>query len=460
MKLIWKSKTKIDHAGIKAIRLLQANGFQAFWVGGVVRNILLKRESTDIDIATDAIPDEIEKILQSAHIKTKPIGKKFGSILALVDGFQIEITTFRAESRYSDRRHPDRVHFIKEYFNDAKRRDFTINAFYFDSIKKELYDPTNGLKDLKGKLLRFVDDPKKRIDEDALRMLRGVRFATQFGFRIEKNSFAAIKTRAKYIQDISGERIKAELDKILLSPNRDAGFELLDKSGLLKFIIPEFEKLKHVFHGSKRYHLEGSVFAHTKLVVQNIKIPELSLIYAAIFHDVGKIMEPVKKLKKEGWVLSYRGHESKSFEIFQNFAKRLRFSKKDSSLIGWLVKNHDNWRDFLDMRFRKQYHIANHDGFDLLIELWRIDLAGTMRDGSDPDLHDQRRIYTQSLGKTLLNKIQRAKLLVKELARGDLIMKYGNLKPGKQLGQKIEGVKIQIVLGKIKNEEDLRVFLK
>ncbi|MDP3763552.1 MAG: CCA tRNA nucleotidyltransferase, partial [bacterium] len=244
---------KLEKAGFKIAKLLQANYaltrpvghplpqgerdnlkrnyYKAFYVGGFGRNKVLKLESDNMDIATDALPDQVEQILNKAKIKTKAVGKKFGTILAIVDSFPIEITTFRQESRYSDNRHPDQDQFIKDYLNDAKRRDYTINAFYYDPIKKKLYDPANGQKDIKLKLLRFVGDPKKRIDEDGLRMLRGVRLATQLGFKLEKNSFAAIKTRAKYIQGVSGERIKAELDKILLSENRSAGLELLDKIG-------------------------------------------------------------------------------------------------------------------------------------------------------------------------------------------------------------------------------------
>src|SRR3989338_7011151 len=284
-KLKWKYKTDLEKAGLKVAKLLQhglalppprrrggvgAGGpfpekrshFQAFWVGGIVRNMLMKRESDNIDIATDATPEQIEKMLNQVKIKNTSVGKQFGSILAIIHGFKIEITTFRAEGRYSDKRHPDAVEFIRDYLQDAKRRDFTINALYFDPTTKELSDPTIGIKDLGLKLLRFVGDPRKRIDEDALRMLRGVRLATQLSFKLEKNTFAAIKTRAKYIQSISGERIKAELDKILLSENRVAGLELLDKTGLLRFLIPQMEELKKFSHKSKKYHLEGNMFNH------------------------------------------------------------------------------------------------------------------------------------------------------------------------------------------------------
>ena len=460
MKINFKFNDKLEKAGLKVVKLLRQNNYQAFWVGGIVRNILLKRESENVDIATDAKPDDVEKVLKTAGIKSKPVGKQFGSVLAIVNKFPVEITTFRSESRYSDKRHPDQVMFIKEYLNDARRRDFTINTLYFDPIKKELYDPAKGIKDLGLKLLKFVGDPKKRIDEDALRMLRGARLATQLGFKLEKNSFAAIKTRAKYIQNISGERIKAELDKMLLSKNRVIGFELLDKTGLLKFIIPEFEILKTVFHGSKKYHLEGSVFVHSKIVLGKIQIEELPLIYAALLHDVGKVMKPVRKLKPEGWVLSYHGHEQKSFEIFEQLATRLRFPKKERLVIGWLIKEHDNWKDFLDAGVLKKYRTASHPAFYMLLGLWQADLAGIQRSGKDQDLYVNKCVRAQAEGQKWLNKIIRTKSLVEKLAKGDLIMKYSKLKPGPALGRKIEEIKIQIILGKIRDERDLKIFFK
>src|SRR3989338_5652632 len=297
-KLKWKYKTDLEKAGLKVAKLLQhglalppprrrggvgAGGpfpekrshFQAFWVGGIVRNMLMKRESDNIDIATDATPEQIEKMLNQVKIKNTSVGKQFGSILAIIHGFKIEITTFRAEGRYSDKRHPDAVEFIRDYLQDAKRRDFTINALYFDPTTKELSDPTIGIKDLGLKLLRFVGDPKKRIDEDALRMLRGVRLATQLGFKLERNSFAAIKTRAKYIQGISGERVKAELDKILLSDNRSEGIRLLEKISLLKFISPDLDNMKKVFSTSKIFHLEGDKLTHSLMVADALKIKDL-----------------------------------------------------------------------------------------------------------------------------------------------------------------------------------------
>ncbi|OGE83229.1 MAG: hypothetical protein A3B10_01055 [Candidatus Doudnabacteria bacterium RIFCSPLOWO2_01_FULL_44_21] len=483
-KLNWQYKTSLEKVGLKIVKLLQSQGFAAFWVGGVVRDKLLGlrftvtlpvkesvlrqtsddtrgdnvKLSTNIDIATDATPDQIEKILNQAKIKVKPIGKQFGSILAIVNNWPIEITTFRAEGRYSDKRHPDQVTYIRTYIRDAERRDFTINALYFDPIKKQLFDPVGGLKDLKLKLLKFVGDPKKRIDEDALRMFRAVRFATELHFKLEKNSFAAIKTRAKYIQGVSGERIKAELDKILFSKNRADGIMLLDKVGLLKFIIPEFEPLKSFSHQSKNYHLEGSQFEHTLLVLKKIKESNLDLLYAILFHDIGKPQKAQKVLKKEGWVISTKGHADAGADIFLQFAKRLKFPKSNRDTIEWLIRNHMLMFDYLHMRPIKQIRLAEHPAFDLLMRHWHYDEAGTKRSKYADD-HQRRYLRSRAIGLQLLDQLKQKQNLIKKLSSGELIMKYSNLKPGPSLGQKIEEVKVQIVLGKIKNGQELKYYL-
>jgi tRNA nucleotidyltransferase (CCA-adding enzyme) len=182
-------------------------------------------------------PDEVINILNKAEIRHKEFGKKFGTVLAIVGAEKIEITTFRRESRYSDQRHPDRVEFIREYLDDARRRDLTINALYFDPISGILFDPVKGLDDLEKKIIRFVGDPKKRIDEDPLRMLRAVRLAIILNFKLEKNSFAAIKTRAKLIQSVALQRIQMELAKIFRSEDYSGGLEILKETGLAKFVI-------------------------------------------------------------------------------------------------------------------------------------------------------------------------------------------------------------------------------
>ncbi len=233
----WKAKNELEKAGLKIVRLLNKHGCQAFYVGGIVRDHLLGRSSDNLDVATDCLPDDVIRALDKARIRHKEFGKKFGTILAIVGAEKVEITTFRREGRYSDQRHPDQVEFIREYLDDARRRDLTINALYFEPVNQHLFDPVKGREDLDKKIIRFVGDPKKRIDEDPLRMLRAVRLATILDFKLEKNSFAAIKTRAKLIQSVAAQRIQMELAKIFRSENHSVGLKILKETGLEKFVI-------------------------------------------------------------------------------------------------------------------------------------------------------------------------------------------------------------------------------
>ena len=350
------------------------------------------------------------------------------------------------------------MEFIQDYLIDAKRRDFTINALYFDPIKKQLYDPVGGISNLKSRILKFVGDPKKRIDEDALRMLRGVRLATQLGFKLEKNSFAAIKTRAKYIQGISGERIKAELDKILLSKNRVSGLRLLQASGLLRFIAPEISALNKVSHKSKTYHLEGNVFEHTLLVLEALKKKNLPLMYSAIFHDSGKVSTGKKVLKNGQKVYSFKGHIEQSGLIFDKFAKRLKFSRLHKNLIDWLIKHHEERRKFFELSDAGKVRHAMHKNFPSLLDLWQADMHGNKISPAN-DFYRKPSFTAYLIGLKLHKKLALKFFLMEKLAKGDLIMKYSKLKPGRELGQKIQDVKVHIVLGRIKNEKDLKKYL-
>lgn len=448
----------VHRAGLKIAQLLDRSGFQAFFVGGFIRNKLLKKGSDNLDIATDATPEQVENILSAKKIYTKAVGKKYGTILAATKAGPVEITTFRQESDYLDKRHPTKVTFVKDYALDAKRRDFTINALYLDPITEELFDPTGkGLNDIKLKLIRFVGDPKKRINEDHLRMLRAVRLSIQLGFRLEKNTFAAIKTRAKLIQDVSGERIKAELDKIMLSDNPSDGLRLLDQIGLLRFLIPEIEAMKNFYHKSMRYHLEGSMYEHSLLSLSLVKERDLNLRYAIFFHDIGKPDSAKKVLKAEGWVIATRGHAEISEEIFRAFAKRLRFGRKSTETIAWLIRNHMRFQDLYVTKPLKQVAFASHPDFPLLLKHWVYDKAGSKR--PDKQYADEfREKYLKSLarGRWLLNRINKTKTLVVRLANGEVIMKHTGLKPGKHLGQKIRQLKTQVVLGKINNLNELK----
>lgn len=452
-------KVKLEQEGLRIAKLLQQSGFKAFWVGGTVRDTLLKRELDNLDIATNAKPEETEKILSRNKYSHKPIGKAYGTILAITPGGPIEITTFRREGRYINRRRPEEVTYIDNYLEDSKRRDFTINSMYYDPVNGELLDPQNGRKDLERKLLRFVGDPRKRIDEDALRMLRAVRFVVQLGFKLEKNSFAAIKTRAKYIQSISGERIKSELDKIMLSPHKEQGIEILDGLGLLRFILPEISNLKQVTHKSKFYHLEGSVFEHSLLALKNVPAGDLILAYAALFHDTGKISTGIPKQKPEGLVNSFPAHENVSAKLFKNFAKRLKFSRKETDAILWITQMHMKHYAFIrDMSESKKITLAQHKLFPQLLEIWRADAMSNARIENEKTVFGNDNAYQEGLN--YLNKIHSKKNLIHKLTDGKIIMKYSLVPPGPKVGALKSSLTKLIVDGKISTLRDAENFLK
>jgi tRNA nucleotidyltransferase (CCA-adding enzyme) len=442
-KLNWKPKDEIAKAGLDMVRLLNMKNYQAFFVGGFVRDLFTKKVSDNVDIATDALPSEVEKILDAQKIHYKQIGKKFGTILALPKGLLVEITTFRREGRYSDQRHPDQVEFIRDYLDDAKRRDFTINAMYLNPVSRELFDPVGGKKDLNAKIIRFVGDPKKRIDEDPLRMLRAVRFATTLGFKLERNTFAAIKTRAKLIQGVSGERIKQELDKILLNEKRSAGILLMDSLGLLRFILPEIAGLKKVRHSSKEYHLEGDMLTHTLNVID--LLPEdLDLLYAGLFHDTGKLNISQIEIVDGHKITRHRGHQVESAKIFRNFSKKIPFSKRSKSLIDWMIIHHDDRGNFRDAKITKQIKYAIHPDFANLLELWAADSSGNLRLQKDGSIAPGKSTAV-NIGKKLLKKIISSQHLIEEFASGKFIIQVTKIKPSIRVGQISEKIKIKIL---------------
>jgi poly(A) polymerase len=222
-------------AAIKVIKRLNSSGFQALLAGGCVRDMLLRRPASDYDVATDAQPDDVIKLFR----RTLKVGAKFGVVIVLLEGRQVEVATFRTETGYADGRHPSVVKFA-DAAEDASRRDFTINGMFYDVRKEKVIDYVNGKADLKKKLIRTIGKPRERFGEDYLRMLRAIRFSTQLGFAIEPATWSAICSNAKKITKISGERIAIELEAILVNPNRSVGTSMLAESGLAKAIFPGF----------------------------------------------------------------------------------------------------------------------------------------------------------------------------------------------------------------------------
>lgn len=356
----------------KIAETLKARGFQAVYAGGYVRDMLLGLESHDIDIATDARPEDVEEIFE----RTIPVGKSFGVVRVLEELVEFEIATFRTDGIYTDGRRPDSVEFssIEE---DAKRRDFTINGLFYDPIEDKVLDFVGGKADLEKGIVRFIGDPEERIEEDRLRILRGIRFAVRFGFEIEKETFAAIKRNAYRISDVSMERIQQELVKMVELGKPRKVIELLSESGLLREILPEIAILKGVPQ-DPIWHPEGDVMEHTIRVMEGLVGKSLELQFAGFFHDVGK-----PETTSIGGRITTPGHAKVGAGITRAVLERLKFPTKFVEYVGELVYQHMQIINVTEMKKSKQKMFFAQDHYPDLRELHIADKMGGMGDLSE-----------------------------------------------------------------------------
>jgi len=347
------------------VERLRASGFEALYAGGCVRDTLLGFNPHDYDVATGARPEEVEALFP----RTVPVGAQFGVILVLEGDSEIQVATFRGDGTYRDGRHPESVRFT-DAEGDAHRRDFTVNGLFYDPLKKEILDFVGGREDLKKGLLRAIGAPQERFSEDKLRILRAVRFATTFGFTIEEETWKAVLKHAPEIHAVSAERIREELVKILLSPNRVRGFDLLDESGLLREILPEIVPLKGCDQPPE-FHPEGDVFVHTRLML-TLLAPDapLSLILAVLFHDLGK---PATRTVDETGRIRFNGHEGVSTEMSLKILQRLRFPNEVIDAVLPSVRLHMSFKDVPNMRLSTIKRMMARPTFEEELELHRVD---------------------------------------------------------------------------------------
>jgi poly(A) polymerase len=349
---------------------LQDAGFAAFWVGGCVRDFLLGRQPYDYDIATSALPDQIEKLFP----RTIPVGRKFGVIIVLENGHQFQVATFRAEGDYRDGRHPEKVAF-GDAVADANRRDFTVNGLFYDPVHQQIADWVGGQEDLKARLIRTIGSPAERFAEDHLRLLRAVRFAAQLQFEVEPETFTAVKTHAEKIRQISPERIREELIKLFRAPHAARGLELLHLSGLLQHILPEIAA-SLTCDQSPDFHPEGTVFNHLVLMFRHLpQDADPSLPWAALLHDVAK---PVTASHDpETGSIHFYGHERIGAEMAERILERLRFPRKQIEDIVLAVRCHMQFKDVPEMRKSTLRRLLLRPTFPLELELHRLDCLGS-----------------------------------------------------------------------------------
>ena len=327
------------------VERLRKSGYRAFFVGGCVRDMVMKIPPEEYDITTSAKPDEIMKIFPN----TVPVGANFGVILVLEDKHKFEVATFRRDESYSDGRHPDRVIYSGDEREDVLRRDFTINGMLYDPMTEEVIDYVGGIEDLRNRVIRTIGNPKDRFNEDKLRMMRAVRFAARFSYKLDEDTIKAIYELAPLISQVSAERVRDEVVKIISQENPGLGLRLLRETGLLKHILPEIDNM-HGVPQPPEFHPEGDVFTHTCLVLDKLfeitkgkPSPELAL--GGLFHDVGK---PITLTVTDR--IRFNGHDKIGAEMTKKICKKLRFSNKQIERIVSLVREHLRFKDVFRMR--------------------------------------------------------------------------------------------------------------
>jgi putative nucleotidyltransferase with HDIG domain len=345
------------------VKELRAAGYAAYFVGGCVRDLLLERAPKDYDVATSAPPAELLRIFPRAD----QVGAHFGVVLVRRGTAQVEVATFRSDMEYLDGRRPVGVRFETDPREDAARRDFTINALLLDPESGEVLDFVRGRADLDARLIRAIGTPETRFREDHLRLLRAVRFAARLEFEIEPHTFEAIRRCARLIHDVSAERVRDELSRILTEGAPRRGFELLDATGLLEQILPEVAALKGV-EQPPEFHPEGDVWTHTLMMLDGLREPSLTLALGTLLHDVGKpgTFRVAERIR-------FDGHVELGMEIARRLLNRLRFPNPVCEQVEELIANHMRFKDVPKMRESTLKRFMRLPDFEEHIELHRLD---------------------------------------------------------------------------------------
>lgn len=366
------------------VQNLREQGFQAYLVGGCVRDLLLGREPKDYDVATDATPQQVMEIFP----ETYAVGVQFGVVLVPVPDAAssdsgetcsktqcVEVATFRSDFGYSDGRHPDEVRFSRTPQEDVARRDFTINGMLLDPVSGEVLDYVGGRADLKAGIIRTIGDPRRRFEEDKLRMLRAVRFAARFDYAIDPATFAAMQELAAQIEIVSRERVREELTRMLTEGRGHRAFLLLDESCLLETVLPEVSRMKGV-EQPPEFHPEGDVFVHTLMLLDNLPLPcPMTLGWGALLHDVGK----PSTFRVAADRIRFDEHVEVGVKIAESICRRLRFSNEETEQILALVDNHMRFGHVSRMKESTLKKFMRLPAFDEHLALHRADCLASHR---------------------------------------------------------------------------------
>jgi poly(A) polymerase len=456
-----------SHA-ISIVRALRERDYEAYLCGGCVRDLLLSREPADYDVASSATPSEVMRIFP----QTYAVGAQFGVVLvppssvtpvppvvhdskhrghrehggepAAFNDDVVEVATFRSDIGYSDGRHPDEVRFTRDARQDVQRRDFTINGLLLDPISNEVLDYVGGQEDLKAGIVRAIGDPELRFTEDKLRMLRAVRFAARFIYVIEAKTLTAIQKFAPQIEQVSRERVRDELSKMLTEGQARRAFVLLDETGLLREVLPEIAAMKGV-EQPPQYHPEGDVFVHTLLLLDKLPHPcPATLAWGALLHDVGK--PPTFRVAPDR--IRFDGHVDVGVKMGEEICRRLRFSNEDTSQILALIDNHMRFGQTFQMSQATLKRFMRLPRFEEHLELHRLDCEASHRNLSAYDFLREK-----------LREIPEEDIRPRPLLGGDDLIAAG-YEPGPRFKEILVAVEDGQLEGRLQNSAEALQFVQ
>jgi putative nucleotidyltransferase with HDIG domain len=396
-------------AAIEIIKRLRQAGYLAYWVGGCVRDLVMGHPPTDYDIATSATPDAVVQLFP----RSLTVGAQFGVVLVPQGDHFYEVATFRSEGTYSDGRRPDQVTYTTDPRQDVERRDFTINGLLYDPLEGTVLDYVGGQSDIHSRLIRTIGNPEQRFLEDKLRLVRAVRFAARFNFRLDNSTREAILELAETIRQVSQERIREELIRVLTHGYAARGISLMDSCGLLRFILPEVTCL-HGVAQPPEFHPEGDVWTHTLLMLELMDqrvgeektvpegdfaaprpaansagwehYPSPTLALGVLLHDIGK--PPTFERSDR---IRFNNHPEVGARMAASLCERLRFTSKQTLRITELVRDHLKFKDLPQMRASTLKRFLRQEGFEEHLELHRLDCLGSHRHLETWELANQKR---------------------------------------------------------------------
>lgn len=416
---------------------LQERGFETVFAGGCVRDLILGRQPLDYDIATNALPDQVREVFS----RTVAVGEAFNVILVLSDHekdpLKVEVATYRADIGIKDGRHPAEVR-VASAREDVLRRDFTINGMLLNPVSGELFDWVGGQEDLKAGIIRAIGEPRLRIDEDHLRMLRAIRFAARFNYKMDGDLWKAIQEKASLIEKISEERIFDEMTKMLTGPHADRSMNDLADTGLLSFILPEALAMKGC-EQPKEFHPEGDVWVHTLMLLKQCEGKSAELAWGCLLHDIGKpptfSHEPPDRIR-------FNNHQNVGAEMAVKILKRLKASKHLTDVVEELTRDHLKFKDAPQMRPSTLKRFLRNPNFPLHLEMHLIDCRAS---------HNDLRLY--EFCKAELEKLPPEVLSPPPLIGGHDLIALG-LKPGPQFKDLLNGVETEQLEGRLNTKED------